>query len=123
MNVDQILENLRKAADLLKDRNTYYAVVLAFLGYWIYQKDQAIIEVKADSKIALASVEKEKEVIQQKLDDKDCAKEVRAYKELLDGLQVKTSNELEEEKKAAQIEHMRTVELQNTYEQLKNHKE
>lgn len=120
--IGKIIEYLKKAADLLKDRNTYYAVILALLAYWIWSKDQTIIEMKADNKTAVAAVEKEKEGLQVKLDSKDCAAEIRAYKDLLDGLQISSATKLEEQKKAAEVERMRTAELQKTYQQLVNQK-
>lgn len=120
MEVGTGLEYLKKAADLLKDRNTYYAIILVFLGYWIWSKDQTILEIKADNKTAMASLEKDKDDIQSKLDNKDCAAEIKAYKELLDGLQISSATKLEEQKKSAELERLRTAELENTYQQLVN---
>ena len=122
MNVDNILENLRKAAELLKDRNTYYAVVISILGYLIWEKNNALAELKADNKTALSVVEKEKENIQEKLDNKDCAKEVRAYKELLDGLNTSTAAKAEDLKKSLDMERERTQELEKTYQLLNTNK-
>lgn len=122
MNVDNILENLRKAAELLKDRNTYYAVVICILGYLIWEKNNALAELKADNKNALSVVEKEKENIQEKLDNKDCAKEVRAYKELLDGLNTSTAAKAEDLKKSLDMERERTQELEKTYQLLNTNK-
>lgn len=122
MNVDNILENLRKAAELLKDRNTYYAVVIGILGYLIWEKNTALAEEKADNKAAIELVEKEKEKIQAKLDDKDCAQEVRAYKELLDGLQTRTATSAEDQLKALEMERKRTEELNKTYQLLNTNK-
>lgn len=115
-----VLEYLKKAADLLKDRNTYYAIILGFLAYWIWSKDQTISEIKAENKTAIASLEKDKDDVQSKLDNKDCAAEIKAYKELLDGLQISSATKLEEQKKSAELERQRTVELENTYQQLVN---
>lgn len=120
MEINSVLDALKKAGDLLKDRNIYYAIVLGFLGYWIWSKDQIIIEMKAENKVALGAVEKEKEVIQAKLDSKDCAQEVRAYKELLDGLNSTTANKAEDQLKALDIERKRTQELEKTYQLLNN---
>ena len=122
MDVNSILDALKKGGDLLKDRNTYYAIVIAILGYIIWEKNNTIVEEKADNKIALELVEKEKEKIQTKLDDKDCAQEVRAYKELLDGLQNTTATNAEEVKKSLEIERKRTEEIEKTYQLLNTNK-
>ena len=119
MNIDKILERLKKAAELLKDRNTYYAIVLVLMGYWVYQKDVAIVETKNECDSTANRLRTQREMLQAKLDNKDCAGEVLAYKNLLDQLQTSTASQKQEEKEALELERLRTEKLNKTYELLK----
>ncbi|EPM1459850.1 hypothetical protein [Elizabethkingia anophelis] len=75
MNPQEVLKNIPFLVNLLKDRNTYYVIVLGLLASYIWKQDNDIAELKSD-KIKLENQINE-------LRNKDCVEEFRVWQQAL----------------------------------------
>lgn len=75
MNAEEAIKTIPFLTKLLKDRNTYYVIVLGLLASYIWKQDNEIAELKAD-KIKLENQINE-------LRDKKCVEEFRVWQEAL----------------------------------------
>ncbi|HAY3533731.1 hypothetical protein [Elizabethkingia anophelis] len=75
MNPQEVLKNIPFLVNLLKDRNTYYVIVLGLLAAYIWKQDNDIAELKSD-KIKLENQINE-------LRNKDCVEEFRVWQQAL----------------------------------------
>lgn len=75
MNPQEAIKTIPVLVKLLKDRNTYYVIVLGLLAAYIWKQDNEIAELKAD-KIKLENQINE-------LRNKDCVEEFRVWQDAL----------------------------------------
>ncbi|MDV4024263.1 hypothetical protein CMT52_07920 [Elizabethkingia anophelis] len=118
MNILNILKIIQQAKTILKDRNTYYVIVLGMAAFWLWKDEQKITSLEA--KIITNDSIHDKEVVE--LRKRDCKEEIRAYMELYKELRAETSAQATQAEKAFQAEKKRTEELEKTYQLLNKSK-
>jgi len=118
MNILNILKIIQHAKTKLKDRNTYYVIVLGMAAFWLYKDEHKIAAL--ETKIITNDSIHDKEVIE--LRKCDCKEEVRAYMDLYKELMAETSLQATHAEKAYQNEKRRTEELEKTYQLLNKSK-
>ena len=117
MDPNSYFDIITKAKAMLTDRNTYYVLFMAVLGFLLWKNDKKVTELetekkKSDSLHAVASA-----ALQTKIDNKNCVEEFKIWKDaLMTDLHAKQENEAAD----LQLEKKRTQELQQTYQLIKS---
>lgn len=75
MNPQEAIKTIPVLVKLLKDRNTYYVIVLGLLTAYIWKQDNEIAELKADK------IKQENQI--NELRSKNCVEEFRIWQEAL----------------------------------------
>lgn len=116
MDPNTYIDLVAKATALLKDRNTYYALFMSVLGFFLWRQDAKITAQEAEKKksdslhvIAITA-------LQTKFDSRNCAEEFKVWKE---AIMHDLENRKESEAADLQMEKKRTEELQKTYQLIK----
>lgn len=122
MNPQTYIDLIPKIGRLLSNKNTYYVLFLAVLGFWLWKDENAITELKTDVKKSDSLCVEDKKTLQAKIDNKNCAEEIRGSIQLLKDLQSTTTQQASHDEKSLQLEKKRTEELEKTYQLLKINK-
>jgi hypothetical protein len=122
MNPQTYIDLIPKIGRLLSNKNTYYVLFLAVLGFWLWKDENTIIELKTDIKKSDSLCVDDKKALQSKIDSKNCAEEIRGVMQLLKDFKSNTTQQAGNEERALELEKKRTDELQKTYQLLKINK-
>ena len=122
MNPQTYIDLIPKIGRLLSNKNTYYVLFMAALGFWLWKDENAICELKTDLKKNDSICIADKEKLQSKIDSKNCTEEIRGSIQLLKDLQSTTTQQASNDVKALELEKKRTEELEKTYQLLKINK-
>lgn len=119
MEPNTYFEIITKSKALLTDRNTYYVLFMAVLGFLLYKSDMKVTELEAEKKSSDSLHATSIAAMQNKIDGRNCVEEFKIWQAALmsdlDHRKETEARELQQEKK-------RTEELARTYELLKNPK-
>ena len=120
MNLQAFIDLIPKVVRLLADKNTYYVLFMACLAFWLWKDEQKITAFETEKKKTDSIHLVKLDVLQAKIDNKDCAEEVRAYDRLLRDMRSETSQESDKAAKALELEKKRTAELNQAYQFFKS---
>ena len=116
MDPNTYIDLVTKAKDLLKDRNTYYALFMSVLGFFLYRADKKITAQEGEKKKSDSLHVVALTALQSKFDSRNCAEEFKVWKE---AIMNDLDNRKESESADLQMEKKRTEELQKTYQLIK----
>jgi hypothetical protein len=116
MNPQTYIDLIPKIGRLLSNKNTYYVLFLAVLGFWLWKDEGKINGLETAKKKSDSLNVAEISRLNLKIENKNCVEEFKVWKEAL-YTDLDTKKQAETQDLA--LEKKRTEELQQTYELIK----